>query len=73
MLRFNGEKLTVENPNNQTVLLALWQGVRPDGPLMVELAKSLTELTLCQFLNQIKYINQEEMIGALMKGQEVED
>jgi hypothetical protein len=74
MLRFNREKLMVESPNGQTILSTLWHGVRLDGPLMAELAKSSTELTLRQFLNKIEeYINQEDMIGALMKGQEVED
>ena len=69
MLKFNQEKLTVESLNDQTVLSALWHGVRPDGPLMAELAKSSIELTLRQFLNKIEeYVNQEEMIGALMKG-----
>jgi hypothetical protein len=69
MLRFNREKLMVESPNDQTILSALWHGISPDGPLMAELAKSLTELTLRQFLNKTEeYINQEEMIGALMKG-----
>ena len=41
---------------------------------MAELAKSLTKLTLCQFLNKTEeYINHEEMIRALTKGQEAED
>jgi hypothetical protein len=41
---------------------------------MAELAKSSTELTLHQLLNKTEeHINKKEMIGALMKGQEVED
>ncbi|XP_059431626.1 uncharacterized protein LOC132165149 [Corylus avellana] len=74
MLRFNREKLLVESPNDQTVLSALWHRVRPNGPLMAEISKSLTEITLRQFVNKMEeYTNQEEMIGALMKGQEEED
>jgi hypothetical protein len=73
MLRFNREKLTLESANYQTVLLTLWHEVRPDGPLMAKLAKSSTELTVRQFLNKTEHINQEEMIRALMKGQEVDD
>jgi hypothetical protein len=35
---------------------------------MVELAKSLKMITLCQFLNKTKeFINKEEMLSALVK------
>ncbi|XP_059441740.1 uncharacterized protein LOC132174044 [Corylus avellana] len=74
MLRFNKEKLLVENPGDQTVLSALWHGVRPNGRLMAEVSKSLTEITLREFIKKTEeYINQEKMIKALTKGQEEED
>lgn len=70
MLKFNREKLTVESPNEQIVLLALMNGVRAEGPLMAEIAKKSMLLTLRQFLNKSEeYINQEETVGALMKSQ----
>lgn len=70
ILRFNKEKLTIESLDEQTVLTALMHGVRVEGPLMAELAKKSTYVTLRQFLNKAKeYINQEEAIGALMKSQ----
>jgi hypothetical protein len=41
---------------------------------MAKLAKSLKLITLCQFLSKTEeYINQEEMVGALMKSQKEED
>ncbi|XP_059451082.1 uncharacterized protein LOC132181868 [Corylus avellana] len=74
MLRFNKEKLLVENPGDQMVLSALWHGVRPNGPLMTEVSKRSTKITLREFIKKTEeYINQEEMIKALTKGQEEED
>jgi hypothetical protein len=52
MLRSNKEKLMVESPNDKTVLNALMHGVKPNGPLMAELAKSSKLITLCQFLSK---------------------
>ena len=40
MLRFNKEKLEVDSPNDKTMLNALMQGIRAEGPLMAELARS---------------------------------
>ena len=58
LLRFNKEKLMMENPNEETVLNALMHGVHAKGPLMAELAKSSKMITLRQFLNKTKeYIN----------------
>ncbi|XP_059434412.1 uncharacterized protein LOC132167447 [Corylus avellana] len=74
MLRFNKEKLLVENQGDQTILSALWHGVRLNGPLMAKVSKSSIEIALCQFISKTEeYINQEEMIKALTKGQEEED
>ncbi|XP_059449444.1 uncharacterized protein LOC132180584 [Corylus avellana] len=46
MLRFNKEKLAVEGSSEQTILNALMHGVRAKGPLMAELAKKSTLVTL---------------------------
>ncbi|XP_059450872.1 uncharacterized protein LOC132181637 [Corylus avellana] len=71
MLRFNKEKLTVESPSEQKVLNALMHGVRAEGPLMAELVKESTMVTLLHFLKKAEeYINQEEIVVALMKSQE---
>ncbi|XP_059428572.1 uncharacterized protein LOC132162347 [Corylus avellana] len=68
MLGFNWEKLTIESPNKETVLSALMNGIRTEGPLMDELARRPTLATLWQFMNKVEeFINQEETIGALMK------
>ncbi|XP_059428612.1 uncharacterized protein LOC132162395 [Corylus avellana] len=73
MLRFNQEKLMIENPNEQTVLDALMHGVRAEGPLMAELSKSSKLITLSQFMKKAnEYINQEETVKALMKSQREE-
>lgn len=43
--QFNQEKLTVDDPKEDMVLAALFNGVRAKGPLMAELArKPLTTL-----------------------------
>ncbi|XP_059431559.1 uncharacterized protein LOC132165071 [Corylus avellana] len=69
MLRFNWEKLTVESPNEQTVLLVLMNGVKAEGPLMAEIAKKPT-IALRQFLSKTEEdINQEETVEALMQTQ----
>ncbi|XP_059446517.1 uncharacterized protein LOC132178073 [Corylus avellana] len=46
IVKFNKEKLTVESPSEQTILDALMHGVRAEGPLMAELAKKSTLVTL---------------------------
>jgi hypothetical protein len=40
--RFNQEKFTVENLDDQTILSALMNGIKADGPLMAELAQRPT-------------------------------
>ena len=70
MLRFNKEKLEVESPNEKTMLNALMEGVRANGPLMADIAKSTRSITLAQFMKKIEeYINQEEMVRMLLKAQ----
>jgi hypothetical protein len=46
MLRFNKEKLEVDSPDNKTMLNALMQGVRVEGPLMAEIGKNTQKVTL---------------------------
>jgi hypothetical protein len=47
MLRFNKEKLEVDNPDDKTMLNALIQGVRAEGPLMAEVGrKNIQKVTL---------------------------
>ncbi|XP_059441976.1 uncharacterized protein LOC132174319 [Corylus avellana] len=73
MLRFNQEKLMIENPPEQTVLDALMHGVRAEGPLMANLSKNTKLVTLGQFIKKAdEYINQEETVKALMKNQKEE-
>ena len=68
MLRFNKEKLEVDSLYEKTMLNALMRGAKVDGPLMVEIAKSSQSITLTQFMNKTEeYINQEELVGMLLK------
>ena len=74
MLRFNKEKLEVDNPDDKTMLNALMQGIRAEGPLMAELARSTHEVTLPRFMKLTEeFINQEELIGTLLKAQKLEE
>jgi hypothetical protein len=74
MLRFNKEKLKVDSPNDKTMLNVLMQGIRVEGPLMAELAKSTQEVTLPRFMKLTEeFINQEELIGTLLKAQTLEE
>jgi hypothetical protein len=66
--RFNQEKLIVENPDEQTILSALMNGIKVEGLLMAELARRPTLGTLQQFMRKAEeFINQEETISALTK------
>ena len=68
MLCFNKEKLEVDSLDEKTMLNALMQGIRDDGPLMANIAKSTWQMTLTQFIKKTKeYINQEELVGMLLK------
>jgi hypothetical protein len=74
MLRFNKEKLMVESPNDQMVLSTLMHGVRANRLLMAKMEKKLMMFTFRQFLDKTKeYINEEELIRALMKSQKKVD
>jgi hypothetical protein len=70
--QFNQEKLTVENPDDQTILSALMNGIKADGPLMAELARRPMLGTLHQFMRKAKeFVNQEETINALTKRKKI--
>jgi hypothetical protein len=70
MLHFNKEKLEVDSPDDKTMLNALMQGVRVEGPLMAELGRNTKEVTLLQFMKLIEeFIHQEELVGTLVKAQ----
>ena len=58
MLCFNKEKLEVDSPDEKTMLNALMQEVKADGPLMADIAKSTRTITLAQFMKKTEeYIN----------------
>ena len=58
MLCFNKEKLEVNSPDDKMMLNALMQGIRAEGPLMTELARSTQEVTLSRFMKLTKeFIN----------------
>lgn len=68
MLRFNRVKLEVEKVNDETMLSALMNGIKMEGPLMAELARKKKLVTLPQFISKAEeFINQEEMVRSLLK------
>jgi hypothetical protein len=75
MLRFNKEKLEVDSPDDKTMLNALMQGVRAEGPLMAEVGrKNIRKVTLPQFMKLTEeFIHQEELVGTLLKAQTLEE
>jgi hypothetical protein len=75
MLRFNREKLEVDTPDDKTMLCALMQGVRAEGPLMAEVGrKNVNKITLPQFMKLTEeFIHQEELVGTLLKAQALEE
>jgi hypothetical protein len=67
--RFNQTKLTVDNPTEEMVYDALYQGLRVEGPLMSEIALNHPE-NLTALTDVIeKYVNQEETLSALRESQ----
>jgi hypothetical protein len=68
MLHFNKEKLEVDSPDEKTMLNALIQGIRADGPLMADIAKTTCPMTLTRFMKKTKeYINQKELVRTLLR------
>jgi hypothetical protein len=67
LMRFNKEKMSVEDPKEDVVLFALLNGIRPDGGLMAELARK-TPTRLQTFMDKAEeFMNGEETIKALME------
>jgi hypothetical protein len=67
--RFNQAKLTVDNPTEEMVYAALYQGLRVEGPLMSEIALNHPE-NLTALTDVIeKYVNQEETLTSLRESQ----
>jgi hypothetical protein len=67
--RFNQAKLMVDNPTEEMVYAALYQGLRVEGPLISEIALNHPE-SLADLTDVIeKYVNQEEIIAALRESQ----
>ena len=74
MLHFNKEKLEVDNPNDKMMLNTLMWGIRAEEPLMAELARNTQQGTLPRFMKLTEeFINQEELIGTLLKAQMLEE
>jgi hypothetical protein len=75
MLRFNREKLEVDTPDDKTLLCALMQGVRGEGPLKAEVGrKNVNKVTLPQFMELMEeFIHQEELVGTFLKAQTMEE
>jgi hypothetical protein len=66
LLRFNQERLTTENPTEEFVHSALFQGIWKDGPLMTDLARRPSR-DLHEFMERAEeFINQEETLQALL-------
>jgi hypothetical protein len=69
VIRFNQAKLTVDNPTEEMVYAALYQGLRVEGPLMSEIALNHPE-NLADLTDMIeKYVNQEQILAALRESQ----
>jgi len=57
-MRFNQAKSSVENATDEMVYVVLYQGLRPKGALMADLARREPE-NLLEFMDKVdKYINQ---------------
>jgi hypothetical protein len=68
ILRFNKEKLEVDSLDEKTMLNALMQGIMADRLLIADIAKSTLQITLTRFMKKTEeYINQEELVGTLLK------
>jgi hypothetical protein len=75
MLRFNKEKLEVDSLDDKTMLNALMQGVRAEGPLMAKVGrKNIQKVTLPQFMKLTEeFIHQEELVGTFLRAQTLEE
>jgi hypothetical protein len=68
MRRFNLELQIVDNPSDQIILSAMVNGMKPEEPLLAELAGQSTTCTLQQFTDKIEvYLRKEEAIKKIGK------
>jgi hypothetical protein len=66
--RFYLELRVVDNPNDQIILSAMINGMKPEEPILAELAGQSTTCTLRQFSDKIKvYLLKEEAIKKIRK------
>jgi hypothetical protein len=66
IMRFSQAKLFGESLTNKMVYASLYQGLRPEGPLMAELARLQPE-NLLEFMEKVEeFINQEETLQAMI-------
>jgi hypothetical protein len=65
-MRFNQAKSSVENAIDEMVHSALFQGLRPEGPLMADLTHREPD-NLMGLMDKVdEYINQEETLRAMI-------
>jgi hypothetical protein len=65
MARFNREKVTVEDPTEDMVFAAIYQGISPEEPLMKKLVRKQPS-TLQGLMDKIEeFINQEETLKSM--------
>jgi hypothetical protein len=66
--RFNRELQIVDNPSDQIILSVMINIMKPEEPLLAELARQLTTCTLQQFTDRVEvYLRKEEAIKKLEK------
>jgi hypothetical protein len=66
--RFNSELQLVDNPSDQVILSAMINGMKPEEPLLAELARQSTACTLQQFTDKIElYLQKEEVVKKIGK------
>lgn len=66
LMHFNQERLATKNATEEFVYCALFQGIKRDRPLMVDLARKPPR-GLYEFIERAEeFINQEEMLRAFL-------
>jgi hypothetical protein len=65
MARFNREKVTVEDPTEDMVFAAIYQGISPEEPLMKKLVRKQLS-TLQGLMDKVEeFINLEETLKSM--------
>jgi ubiquinone/menaquinone biosynthesis C-methylase UbiE len=65
MARFNRKKVTVEDPTEDMVFAAIYQGISLEEPLMKKLVRKQSS-TLQGFMDKVEeFINQEETLKSM--------